>query len=188
MTSIQYGLISLVFFVFSPTISFAELGPQQGYFQGELMLLDVAENHVHEGDFDPGHTEFQLVKEYAYVDGKGNRWVVPKNTVVNGASIPKVVWSAIGGPWSGKYRNAAVIHDWMCEEQVEDSSFVHRIFHEAMLDSGVDEKLAWIMYKAVDIGGPKWIKSEFSDSPVQRSDLTEEQLKVILKEADEKFD
>ena len=38
-----------------------------------------------------------------------------RGRVVDGASIPSVFWSIIGAPYTGKYRDASVIHDYYCE-------------------------------------------------------------------------
>mgnify|MGYP001792979849 CR=1 FL=1 len=46
-----------------------------------------------------------------YVDPKGHVWVAPASSVVDGASIPRSLWTFMGGPFEGKYRNASVLHD-----------------------------------------------------------------------------
>lgn len=157
---------------------------QEPAFEGRLILKDVAAQFVDAGRYDPGHTEFELVEDYTFIDAQGRRWTAPKGAVVDGASIPQVVWSWIGGPWSGAYRNAAVIHDWMCEQQIETSDITHRVFHDALLASGVSERLSWIMYQAVLRGGPQWERDAFAPSPVRRPGLTAEAFDAILKEAE----
>jgi hypothetical protein len=56
--------------------------------------------------------KFKLLSEYKYKDSKGTIWIVPEGVIVDGASVPTPLWSIIGSPWSGKYRNASVIHDY----------------------------------------------------------------------------
>ena len=63
--------------------------------------------------------------------------VVSKGWIVDGASIPKIAWSIIGSPLSGKYCDASVIHDYHCDVRVRSSDEVHLVFHYAMLASGV---------------------------------------------------
>jgi hypothetical protein len=82
--------------------------------------------------------------------------MVPAKAVVDGASIPKLFWSILGGPYEGKYRNASVIHDWFCDRRTMPWSMVHRVFYEAMLDSGVEPLTAKMMYLAVYYAGPRW--------------------------------
>jgi hypothetical protein len=161
------------------------LGNQRGRFEGKLRLEDVAAEYVNTGPHDPGHTEFRLLEDYTYIGADGRRWTVPKGTVVNGASIPKAVWSLIGGPWSGEYRNASVIHDYMCEALIESSDFTHRLFYEAMTSSNVGEKLAKMMYFAVKKAGPKWEKKPgFFPPVVTRGEVSRGELQAIADKID----
>ena len=52
--------------------------------------------------------KMKLLADFAYLDSNQVNWSAPKESVVDGASIPKVAWSAIGGPFEGKYRDASV--------------------------------------------------------------------------------
>src|SRR5688572_30359773 len=47
----------------------------------------------------------RLEEDFAYVDAQGKRWLAPKGSTVNGASIPQEFWSLIGGPFEGPFRN-----------------------------------------------------------------------------------
>jgi hypothetical protein len=57
--------------------------------------------------------------------------------VTDGASIPRPFWSLIGSPLTGKYRKAAVIHDWLCVQKMCSRKLGDQIFKRAMKDSGV---------------------------------------------------
>lgn len=104
----------------------------------------------------PSERRMQLLEDFSYVDPKGKRWIAKKGYITDGASIPKVFWSFVGGPFDGQYRNAAVIHDQYCDFKTEPSTDVHRIFYYANRASGVSELKSKILYAAVRIGGPKW--------------------------------
>src|SRR5262245_30471791 len=52
-----------------------------------------------------------LLNDYRFRDPKGEIWLAKQGSIVDGASIPRVFWSIIGGPLNGPYRNASVIHD-----------------------------------------------------------------------------
>jgi hypothetical protein len=97
-----------------------------------------------------------LIEPFAYVDPKGVRWEAPVGTRIDGASIPRFAWSIVGGPFEGKYRASSVVHDVACNERRRDWQDVHLMFHKAMLASGVDERIALIMYAAVYHFGPRW--------------------------------
>lgn len=98
----------------------------------------------------------RLLESYTYVDPSGVVWKVPKGTVVDGASIPRAFWTIIGGPFEGKYRNASVVHDFFCVTKDRAWKSVHRMFYEAMLESGVERPRAKVMYYAVYYFGPRW--------------------------------
>lgn len=98
----------------------------------------------------------RVLEEFNYVDGTGRDWIVPAGSVVNGASIPRAAWSIVGGPLTGKYREASVIHDVHCERRERPWQEVHRVFYEAMLESGMDEVQSKIIYAAVYMFGPRW--------------------------------
>lgn len=105
----------------------------------------------------------QLQKDLAFIDDDALRWDVPANAIVDGASIPQVLWTAIGGPFEGRYRNASIIHDWYCDLRSRPWQKVHRMFFEAMIASGVGAALAKVMYAGVYMGGPRWSETVVSN-------------------------
>lgn len=100
--------------------------------------------------------KMKLVSEYRYPDQKNQLWIVPAGAVVDGASIPRALWSIVGSPMTGKYRAASVVHDYFCDTKSQNWSVVHRVFYEAMLVSGVEKVQAAYMYWAVYRFGPRW--------------------------------
>jgi hypothetical protein len=133
-------------------------------FIGAMCLYTVSSYAESKGQFvgrlitewlDDGRN-MRLIERFSYKDPKRAIWDVPEGTVVNGASIPSLLWSFIGSPFGDKYRKASVIHDHYCETRTRDSEDVHRVFFDAMLDSGVGSSKAWVMYQAVRQFGPNW--------------------------------
>jgi uncharacterized membrane protein YgcG len=101
----------------------------------------------------------QLAGPFSYIDPNDKRWDVPKDAIVDGASIPRVLWTLIGGPFEGKYRNASIIHDWYCDLRSRPWKQVHRMFFDAMITSSVPTKKARLLYAGVYLGGPRWSKT-----------------------------
>lgn len=97
-----------------------------------------------------------LLADYSYVDPPNVEWKAAKGTVVDGASIPRFAWTAIGGPYEGKYRKASVAHDAAVDEKARPWQQVHRMFYDHMLCSGVNKSKAQAMYWAVFHCGPRW--------------------------------
>lgn len=125
---------------------------------------------------DQNEREFQLLRDFAYVDPTGKLWLAEKDTVVNGASIPRAFWSAVGSPASGPYRRAAVIHDAYCLKKTESWEATHEAFYQACLSDGLSEWKSRVMYLAVYHFGPRW---EVREDYVQLADGTVQPIQVI---------
>ena len=99
-----------------------------------------------------------LLADVHYIDKRGRDWSAKKGDKTDGASIPKALWSVVGGPYEGLYRDAAVFHDVECARRPHTATWqdTHRMFLEAMLCNGVEEKRAKTMFAAVYRFGPKW--------------------------------
>lgn len=98
----------------------------------------------------------RLLDNFGYRDPAGRTWTTPRGTIVDGASIPRVFWTYIGGPFEGKYRNASVLHDFECDERKRPWKAVHRLFYNASRRAAVGPIKAKIMYGAVFHFGPRW--------------------------------
>jgi hypothetical protein len=100
--------------------------------------------------------QVKLLEDFVYLDPRGRAWTTSRNTVVDGASIPKAFWTITGGPFEGKYRNASIVHDEACVKMTESWQNVHLMFYEACRCGGVPEYQAKLLYAAVFHFGPKW--------------------------------
>lgn len=105
--------------------------------------------------FDDGR-RMRLLADFAYVDHYRIRWEAPRGWIVDGASIPQLAWSVIGGPFEGRYRKASVIHDVACDQRNRSWESVHEAFYNAMRLAGEDIIRAKVMYGAVYHFGPRW--------------------------------
>jgi hypothetical protein len=104
------------------------------------------------GLFEGKNTGIQLADDL-FVCGERPDWgtfsiVVPKGFITNGASIPSFGKWYVGGSIDGLYLLPAIVHDALYEMQM-DKARSDLTFYRAMLDTGVDEKKAWIMWKSV---------------------------------------
>jgi len=105
--------------------------------------------------------DMKLLKKFSYVSPKSQQWKsvhwdVPPGTVTNGASIPAWLWTPVGSPFIGKYRRAAVVHDYFTETRSRPSKRVHYMFYTASLAGGLTERTAKYMYGALLAFGDKW--------------------------------
>ena len=100
--------------------------------------------------------KMRLLEDAQYIAPDGRVWLAPQGWSIDGASIPKVFWCSVGGPFEDAYREASVFHDVACDQQTARWQDVHRMFYTGMRCSGVDEEKAKIMYAAVYRFGPRW--------------------------------
>ncbi len=147
--------------------------------------------------------EMQLIKDFSYIDSKGSEWKAPKGSIIDGASIPSLLWSKwIGTPFVGDYRKASVVHDVACEQKNRPHREVHMMFYEACVCGGMSQKEAEKFYWAVRKFGPKWdqkgiVISKWDEQGIEQAkwdiiyldttkDQANEEMEIILKKIDAK--
>src|SRR6266566_9551455 len=108
-----------------------------------------------------------LLSELRYTDSQGVAWIAPAGSVVDGASIPRSLWSIMGGPFEGKYRNASVLHDVAYEQRNRPWEVCDRMFYNAMRCSGVSAVEAKTMFYALCRFGHHWKFSIKRAKPVK---------------------
>jgi hypothetical protein len=99
----------------------------------------------------------RLLKDFQYIDPSGTTWTALANSTIDGASIPQIFWSIIGGPFEGEYRDASIVHDTECESHKHKWQDVHRMFYMASRAGGAGLFKAKIMFAAVYYFGPRWV-------------------------------
>lgn len=128
----------------------AALAQEKGKFYGNLSY------HAVEGK----ERVVKLITPFSFKDPRGKIWVAPAGAEVDGATIPPSLWSIVGAPFTGKYREASVIHDYYCWSKSESWQDTHKVFYEGMIANGVSETKAYQMYMAVYWQGPRWIRAD----------------------------
>lgn len=125
-----------------------------------LLLLEFLEDGVHA----------RVARPLTYTAKNGRIVTIPEGFVTDGASIPKTLWSTIGSPYTGKYRRAAVLHDYMYHSPLDmDKDEADRLFLEAMLEDGVELVCARTIYEGVHLCGRRAWNEDHLDSNVARS-------------------
>jgi hypothetical protein len=119
-----------------------------------------------------------LLNELRYTDPNGIVWIAPAGSEVDGASIPRSLWSFMGGPFEGKYRNASVLHDVAYDQHNRPWEDCDRMFYHAMRCSGVGAVEAGTMYYALYKFGRHWkvpIKKAKALSKKERKAMAQQQ-------------
>lgn len=77
---------------------------------------------------------------------------VPAGTRTDFATIPRVLWSIVGHP-AGRYKQAAVLHDYLYRTGSLTRARCDELFREGMAVLGVPAYQRWLMWAGVRIGG-----------------------------------
>lgn len=100
-------------------------------------------------------SKMRLLEPFSFRDPRGRVWGVPSQAVVNGASIPRALWTLVGAPYTGNYRRASIVHDIACEETGGDYArrlAADKMFYHACLSGGCSLRESILLYIGVRIG------------------------------------
>ena len=99
----------------------------------------------------------RVIEDFTFTQANnGTVWEAPSGSLVNGASIPRVLWTLVGSPFTGDYVYASIVHDVACEARTRPWRDTHYMFYLACLAGGTRPGRAKLMYLAVRNFGPRW--------------------------------
>jgi len=105
----------------------------------------------------PGGKMWEMLSDYIYLAPKelgGDLIVVWEGAQHDFASIPPIAWRLIGPPATGKYRDAAPVHDILYRAHYKDNrKLCDQIFLDIMKRSGVKRWRRNLMYSIVRLFG-----------------------------------
>ncbi len=98
--------------------------------------------------------DMKLEVDFVYTDPDRVKWLAPKGSIINGASIPSSLWSTVGSPYTGGYRRASIVHDVACDNarNNNDRAKADKMFFHACIDGGCSRAQANLLYTGVRIG------------------------------------
>lgn len=97
-----------------------------------------------------------LKEKLRFTDSAKLPWEAAVGLETDGASIPPLFQIFIGTPFETAFIKAAILHDHYCKRFVRTWQATHKMFYEGLLDQGVPQVKAKLMYYAVYLAGPKW--------------------------------
>jgi hypothetical protein len=102
--------------------------------------------------FDLGDKgQFILKGRMVYTSDIVGMIIIPEGFITDFASIPRIFRTI--HPVNGKHRKAAVVHDYLCRDEITKRKVADRVFNEAMKVCKVAGWRRIQMYVAVRIGG-----------------------------------
>lgn len=98
--------------------------------------------------------------EVGYLQHGVRYFEIPQGFMFDGASIPKFAWSIIGSPFTGKYYNAGLMHDYFYRTGIVTKKEADELFYVKMRQDGVGYIKANLMFAAVKMFGGFSYKGE----------------------------
>ncbi|HEY8937460.1 MAG TPA: DUF1353 domain-containing protein [Cyclobacteriaceae bacterium] len=111
----------------------------------------------------------KLLEDFTFSDTKGKVWLAPKNSIINGASIPRPLWSSVGSPYTDDYRRASIVHDVACDDKNVPRKDADVMFYYACLAGGCSKAKANILYAGVRIGA--WSSRFVASEALKKNNL-----------------
>jgi hypothetical protein len=97
----------------------------------------------------------QVLKDFWFRDPAGTTWMTPASWEIDGASIPRALWTLVGSPYTGYYRRASIVHEKACDDasgNAEARRAADRMFYHACRAGGCSISEATLLYIGVRIG------------------------------------
>lgn len=111
----------------------------------------------------------KLLEDFTYTDPQGKLWLAPKDAIINGASIPRPLWTAVGSPYTDDYRRASIVHDVACGDKKVSRKDADVMFYYACQAGGCSPSQARILYIGVRIGA--WASAKLPSGSFAKSNL-----------------
>jgi hypothetical protein len=109
----------------------------------------------------------RVIDDFTFTEAaNGTVWEAPSGSLVDGASIPRVLWSLVGSPFTGDYVYGSIVHDVACDTRTRPWRDTHYMFYLACLAGGTRRGRAKLMYLAVRNFGPRWPAPAPEPAPV----------------------
>src|SRR5262245_29816351 len=130
--------------------------------------------------------KMSLLREFSFKDPAAKVWLAPAGSVIDGASIPRALWTVVGSPYTGDYRRASIVHDVACDEAGNDKKkrrAADRMFFHACRAGGCSTWESIILYLGVRVGAaaadvPSWHAAISIESAGPRTRRTADELRL----------
>lgn len=121
--------------------------PSYGVFSGDPQAIWLTEPRT--------DRRMELLEAFSFTDAAGRVWDAPKGHRVDGASIPRALWTLVGSPYTGDYRRASILHDVNCDRHPHDGPERRagdEMFYAACRAGGCGRLEAKLLFLGVRLG------------------------------------
>jgi hypothetical protein len=130
--------------------------------------------------------KMKILRAFSFRDPSRKTWRAPSGAVIDGASIPRALWTIVGSPYTGDYRRASIVHDVACVEAGNDKKkrrAADRMFFHACRAGGCSTWQATLLYLGVRFGAaapavPSWHAAVATETAGPRIRRTDEELRL----------
>lgn len=145
-----------------------------GGFSGEPDAIWLTEDGTED-------RRMRIMEDFLFNGPSSKTWSAPAGSVIDGATIPRALWTIVGSPYTGDYRRASVVHDVACVDAGSDKTkrrAADRMFFHACRAGGCSIWQAIVLYLGVRVGAaakdvPSWhaaVATETSGPRIRRTD------------------
>jgi hypothetical protein len=128
----------------------------------------------------------KTLQAFSFTDPSSRVWRAPAGSVIDGASIPRALWTAVGAPYTGDYRRASIVHDVACDEAGGDRKkrrAADRMFFHACRAGGCSIWQSIVLYLGVRVGAaavdvPPWHAAISIEAAGPRTRRTPDELRL----------
>ena len=96
------------------------------------------------------------IGDIEFIDSTGTVWRVPKGTVADATSVPRLMWSIVGPPLTSDYTIPTIFLDYFTAQRKHPPEQVYKMFFDALLATGMSQAKAKMFLAAVEKFGPRW--------------------------------
>ncbi|MEE9553915.1 MAG: DUF1353 domain-containing protein [candidate division Zixibacteria bacterium] len=111
----------------------------------------------------------RILNDFFYTDPNGKNWSAPTDCIVDGASIPRPLWTLVGSPYTDDYRRASVVHDVACDNPNVKRKDADVMFYHACRAGGCSARKAKLLYLGVRIG--VWSRETLPEAALSKERL-----------------
>lgn len=92
-----------------------------------------------------------LLQNLVWIRADGTTVVIPAGFVCDGATVPRVVWSLVGGPFDGPYLPGAILHDFLLSVRTPGQPVwgIHKEFYNGMRANNTSWLISNLFYRSV---------------------------------------
>jgi hypothetical protein len=120
-------------------------------------------------DSNGADRNMMVLEDFWYVDPDGKKWPAPAGSIINGASIPRPLWSLVGSPYTDDYRRASIVHDVACKDSAVDRKDADVMFFHACRAGGCSPQQARWLYAGVRMGA--WAGASLPEESISKETL-----------------